>query len=296
MTFHQLKIFRAVGRHSNVTRAAYELHLSQPCVSTQLKLLESEFGVQLYARKGTGIKLTREGLLFLRRIRPIVQQAEDLQKLFSIKARRQPIIFQIAATQNAAAAVLPAVLADFRKSHLTINLALKTAQSRVVEQLVIHEEVEIGIVTNPSYHSKLVTQSFASEEVVAVVSSRHPLAKKGELTHAELRSTPALVRMGGIIPEELQKAGLDLNVSMECESSDPLKAAVASGFGLGFFYRSTVESDLRSGAFKRIRISGLQEIRVKSVVIYLKTRTLSAHAKDFVALLHCRTQASESDQ
>jgi LysR family transcriptional regulator, transcriptional activator of the cysJI operon len=293
MTFHQLRIFKAVAQHLNVTHAANELHVSQPCVSTQLKLLENEFGVQFYAKHRQGIKLTKEGLLFLRRIRPIVQQAEELQKLFAIRAGRERIVLEIASTQNAAVGLLNGILTDFRKGHPNVNLALRSAQSRVVEQMVINDEVEIGIITNPSYNPQLITRPFSSEEVVAVVSSKHPLARKSELSNRELSTTPTLVRMGGIILKELQQAGLKLNVSMECESSEPLKTAVESGLGLGFFYRSTVEGSLQSGRLKSIRISGLKEITIKSVIVYLKNKKLSLPAREFITLLYQCTPKSE---
>jgi LysR family transcriptional regulator, low CO2-responsive transcriptional regulator len=180
------------------------------------------------------------------------------------------------------------VIADFKKTHANVNLALKTAQSRIVEQMVIDEEVEIGIITNPSYHSQLITEPFSSEKVVAVVSSKHPLAKKPELNGRELSTTPALVRMGGIILAELQRAGLKLNVSMACESSEPLKAAVKSGLGLGFFYRSTVESSLRSGQFRCVKVSGLQDITIKSVIVYRNNKKLSIRAQEFITSLHRR--------
>jgi DNA-binding transcriptional LysR family regulator len=172
-----------------------------------------------------------------------------------------------------------------KKLHPRVNLSLRTAQSRIVEQLVLNEEAEIGIVTDPSYNPKLETRPFSWEEVVAVVSPTHPLARKSELTTKELSATSCLVRTGGVISKELQKAGIKLNIAVEAESSEPLKAAVQSGLGIGFFYRSTVEAELRDGHFKIVRILGLEPIAIRSVLVFLAGRALTPHARDFMQLL-----------
>jgi DNA-binding transcriptional LysR family regulator len=295
MTFHQLRIFKAVAHHLSVTRAATELHLSQPCISTQLKLLEIEFGVELHRRTGRGVTLTDEGVVFLRTIRPIVRQADELKNIFTVRTDPKTVILQVASTQNTGVSLLPEVLKDFKKIHPQINLSLRTAQSRVVEQLVLNEEVEIGIVTDPSYNPKLITQPFSWEEVVAVVAPAHPLAKKGELSHKELSKAPCLVRMGGIILKELQKTGVKLNIAVQAESSEPLKAAVQSGLGVGFFYRSTVEAGLKDGQFKAIRISGLEQIAIRSVLVTLANKPLLPHARDFMNLLSQRVPKSPAE-
>jgi DNA-binding transcriptional LysR family regulator len=288
MTFHQLRIFKTVAEHLSVTRAAHALHLSQPCVSAQLKLLECEFHMQFYRKKGQGIKMTDEGLHFLKRIRPIVQQMEELPKLIAAKAGRETSILEISATQHVASAVLSKVLVEFRKTYPDVVFSLKSALSEAVEQMVINEEAEMGIVINPSYAygAQLFTQPFSFEEAVAVVSCNHALAKKGELSPEELSTTPALVWKAGVIAKEVRKIGLTLNVTMECDSTEALKAAVESGLGLGFFYRNTVESNLRSGTFKRILISGVKALAIRSYIVYPIRRTLSPHALEFMSLLH----------
>ena len=288
MTIHQLRIFKTVAEHMSVTQAAHELRLSQPCVSAQMKLLDCEFKVQFYTKHGNGIKLTKDGLLFLKRIRPILQEIERLSKLFATTDGREKSVLEIATTQNAASAVLPKVLAILRKTFPQVVFSLRSALSQAVEQMVINEEAEIGIVINPSYDygAQLITQPFSFEEVAAVVSCKHPLAKKGELSTKELRTVSALVWKAGVIAKEIRKAGLTLNVSMECDSTEALKAAVESGLGVGFFFRNTVESSLRSGTFKRVRILGAKGLAIKSFIVYPSTRTLSPHALEFISLLH----------
>src|SRR4030095_3501433 len=85
MTLHQLKIFESVARHLNVTKASQELHISQPAVSQQLKLLEQQCEARFVVRIGQGVELTERGRAFLDAIRPIVAQVGEVESTFKAK-------------------------------------------------------------------------------------------------------------------------------------------------------------------------------------------------------------------
>ena len=89
MTLHQLKIFESVARHLNVTRASQELHMSQPAVSQQLKLLEQQCDARFIVRIGQGMELTERGRAFLDAIRSIVAQAEKIESTFKVKSNEK---------------------------------------------------------------------------------------------------------------------------------------------------------------------------------------------------------------
>src|SRR6266850_2599916 len=82
LTLHQLKIFSSIAKFLNITKASAELHISQPSVSQQVRLLQEEYGAKLYQKNGRGIKLTEEGRLFLKEIEPILAQVDLLKKKF----------------------------------------------------------------------------------------------------------------------------------------------------------------------------------------------------------------------
>jgi LysR family transcriptional regulator, low CO2-responsive transcriptional regulator len=86
MTLHQLRIFESVARHLNITRASKELHMSQPAVSQQLKILERQFARRLIVRTHHGVKLTEQGRVFLDAVRPIIAQADRIEIDFRIKS------------------------------------------------------------------------------------------------------------------------------------------------------------------------------------------------------------------
>lgn len=284
MTINQLKIFDAVARHLNVTKAAREIRISQPTASKQLRLLEDEFGLKFHLRIGQGIRLTEDGLLFWNTVRPILQQIQNLGKTFRTGVR-QARFLRVAGTESPSISLLPEALKAFKLTHPDVQPVLRTSGSDAIEQLVLNYGVEIGFINNPSYHPQIITQPLRSEEVMAVVSTRHPLAKKATLSQEEFAEVPLVIRTGGRIARQLEQRGFKLNIVMECESSEIVKAAVRSGIGIGLLYRDIVEPDLRTGYLKTIEIPELKTIDVKSFIIYHKGIPLSPAAKDFLTLL-----------
>ncbi len=87
MTLCQLKVFAMVAKHLNMTKASYELHVSQSSISQQLKLLEEECGIKLFNKVGRGVALTEGGRLLLIDINPILCQIEKLKEKYNNKIR-----------------------------------------------------------------------------------------------------------------------------------------------------------------------------------------------------------------
>jgi len=292
MTLHQLRIFAAVARHLNVTRAAKKLNISQPSVSQQVKLLEAEYGVQLLRKAGRGIELTERGQHFLTEAGPILLQVEKLRARFGSKLNRgKAETLTLGGSYGPSASLLPLLSAAFRESHPEVEIILRTDYSRVVERLLLDSEVEIGVVVNPSSSPQVVVEPCRQEDLVAFVSTKHPLAKKRGLTLADLAQVPLVVLKGKAAEEkaeeilsQLQKQGLNPKIAMQCESPEAMKTSVRAGMGMGVLYRDIVAPDAQRGNLKIIKIPGLK-MAVATFILYSKERPLSPNAKDYLALL-----------
>ena len=286
MTLHQLKIFGAVAKHLNITKASREIRVSQPSVSKQLRLLENEYGLRFYVKSGRGIRLTEEGQLFQVTVKPILEQLEGLKRTFeNIVAEGRAKSLIVASSPSPAAFFLSAVLKSFVELHPTVHPTLRTGYPRAIKEMVLNADVEIALTITHPDHPLIIAEPIHSEEVVAVVSARHPLAKKGKLKEAELVQAPFVIMKGGRIAEEIEKMGLKLNVVMWCDSIEPVKEYVRAGLGVGLFYRGSAEAGLREGYFKVIKIPRIKDIRVIYFVIYRKGIPLSTNAQDLLTLL-----------
>ena len=155
---------------------------------------------------------------------------------------------------------------------------------------MLQSQVEIGVVTNPSNSRLLRTLPCREENIVVVVSAKHPIAKKIELSLAEVAQTPLIVKKGrrgrpSEFLKQIESQGSRLNILMECESGQAIKIAVLKGMGIGVLYRDQVESELEAGSLKTVRIAGLKKINGRSFIVYRKGLPLSHHALDYLALL-----------
>jgi LysR family transcriptional regulator, low CO2-responsive transcriptional regulator len=287
MTLNQLRIFDIVAKHLNITLAAHEMRISQPSISKQLKALQDGYGVKLYTRGVQGIKLTDEGRQFLDAVRPILCQIDDLEK--TIKDRRGKTLssLRIAAGESPSVSLVPLLLKSFKQSHPAVQLFLRTNDALTIEQLVVTNAVELAISTTAPVDARVVSEQFFAAEVAAVVAAGSRLSRPRTVTLKELSVIPVITKVGRRICNQIeQQLDLKLNIVLECESAEAVKAAVKAGIGMGFQYRDAVESDLRNGHLRNISIPMLKKLRVNWYILSKRNNSLSGNAKDFLALLH----------
>ena len=293
MTLHQLKIFQCVGTLLNITKASEILHVSQPSVSQQLKLLEEEFGAKFFARLSQGVELTYEGKQFLDAVSPILTQAEFVEKTFK-RNPNQPMLLKIGGSNNVSVGVLPQLLMTFKQSHPLVQFILETNGSSVIERRVLNSEVEIGLITNPSYRSEIIYEPYDEMQVVAFCLPANPVAGK-TLSLRELAQLPLVVRTGGRIEHALRSRRQSVNISVRCEASAAVKAAVGLGMGVGVLYRNAVASRVANGTLKLIDVPELKEMGVRSFLIYDKRKPITPIAAEFLEMLRKRDSVFWND-
>jgi DNA-binding transcriptional LysR family regulator len=291
MTLSQMRVFEAVCRHLNMTRAAESLNISEPSVLKQLKLLGQYCGARLYRKVGRRIELTREGRLVQADIREILLKADRLRQRFRAdRLSEADSALVVGASHGPSVTLVPLLLAAFKDLHPLAPIVFKTRSSRTVEQLVLDGDIEVGLVTRPSHLPKLRTTPYRPEKVVIFVSTRHPLAGKDEFTMAEFADGPLVVRKGRgaktwEILEQIEARGFPLNILMECESAEALKAAVSRGMGLGILYQDHLDAELKRGELKLVKVAGLKKIESKSYIVHHKDKPLSHNAQEFLHLM-----------
>jgi DNA-binding transcriptional LysR family regulator len=294
LTFHQLYIFDTVARHLNVSRAAQEARISQPSLSRQLRLLEEDCGLKLHrAIVGRGIKLTEEGQEFWAAIKPILHQLERIQKNFSSNSTQSSTLV-VGATQGPSVSFVPDALKACKKNHPYVKPTLRTGDSRRVEEMLLESEIDVAIVVYPSHHPRLSVEPLHHVRVSAVVSHRHPLAKKKQLTPEQILKAPFIVKMGSKITELLEKSEINLNIAMRCESIEGVRAAVESGMGIGLLYRENVEHGLREGYLKALQIPWLKKLNFQWFLLYRKDEPLSNNAQQFISFIKAREPATST--
>jgi DNA-binding transcriptional LysR family regulator len=285
MTLNQLKIFNIVAIHLNITKAAKEIRVSQPAISKQLRLLEEEYNTKFHTKFAHGVRLTDQGLLFWKAIRPILQQLEDVRKTFKTRTSIKETL-HLGATQSPSVSLIPDVLKGFHQAHPELRSVLRTGDSRALEQMLLGNELDLAVITHPSHHPRTVVEPLSSAEIAAVISTRHPLAKKRKINAEEIAKARFVFRLGGKIAAFLKQKGIDIDAALQCESAEGVKAAIESGVGIGLVYREHVEHSLRTGHVKTIKIPWLEKLELKWFIIYRAGEPLPPHVREFVHLLY----------
>ncbi len=294
MTLHQFRIFAAIAKSSNLTKAALELRTSQPAISHQMRLLEELRGTKLYLRTARGIELTDAGRVLLARIAPIldlVAQLKGNQDNPSTQSRFSREVLRIGGIESASAHLLPAVLAQFKVRFPNVALEFRTRTSDHLERMVLAGSMDLAVSGRAAASADLRCEPLRSEKVVLFVRVEHRLAKCKKLRLADVLVEPFILRggRGGTAAtdralQRLRGQGLEIKVAMYCDGPTAIKAAVAQQMGVGLIFAESLKAEVEAGKFKILNVPGL-ELVGESYVIYSQSRPISPLAQEFLALL-----------
>jgi LysR family transcriptional regulator, low CO2-responsive transcriptional regulator len=259
-TLRQLKVFEAVARLTSYSRAAEELHLTQPAVSTQVGKLEDHAGLPLFEQLGKKIFLTPAGTELLHHSRLIIRQFEDAEAAmtqFKGVAGGKLNVAVISAGDY----FMPRLLVDFASRHgsVTLNLSVHNRDELLVQ--LADNLTDLAVMVRPPQDADTIHEPFAPHPYVIVASASHPMAREKRIPMARVVREPFVVREKGSDTWQSMAEGfgrhLDrLNVTMEIKSTETIKQAVIAGMGISFMSAHTVSRELRAGSLAALDVQG----------------------------------------
>lgn len=225
----RLTVFVTVAQHLNFTRAASELHISQPAVSRHIQELESHYKTQLFERSGNSIRLTRAGKAFLVHAEAILESYRALQLDMNLMTGHFSGELRIGASTTIAQYVLPQALTRFIAMYPDIRLSVVTGNTEQIEQALEEHQIDIGLIEGHHRKHSLKYTPFAQDELVLVTHSHNKVPD--ELTLEELSVLPLVLRETGsgtleVIEEALAARGIKLtqmNVLLQLGSTESIK-------------------------------------------------------------------------
>ncbi|KKI40739.1 LysR family transcriptional regulator [Burkholderia vietnamiensis] len=243
MTPDQLITFAAVAEHLNISRAAVALHLSQPAVSGQLRVLQDEFGEPLYQRDGRGIRLTPVG-------EQLAQYANAQRDTFAqARAFRDAVrgldagTLRIGASTTPASYLLPYLIAAFQPR--APRVAIHTMSGNTADVVAALASLDIAMIEGPpgdALPPGTAMHAWQEDEIVAVVPAGHPLAAAAYddgVPLAALAAHPLVLREEGsgvrqLVERAFAQSGAPMRVAFEIAGVEAVKEAVRAGMGVGF--------------------------------------------------------------
>lgn len=265
ITLRQLKVFESVASHLSFSRAAEELHLTQPAVSMQVQALVEQSGVPLFEQIGKKIYLTSAGEELLRHARRIAQQlreAEDaMAAIRGVKGGRLNI-----GVVSTAKYIAPRLLVAFRARHPEAELRLGVENRETVVRQLAENEIDLAIMGVPPKDFATVAEVFSEHPHVIVAAPEHPLAAQQHIAPEVLANEPFLIReqgsgTRGAMERFFGQRNLQLANTLELASNETIKQGVMAGMGLSFISAHSIGLELSVGRIARLDVVGTPVIR-----------------------------------
>jgi DNA-binding transcriptional LysR family regulator len=267
----QLEAFVAVVRAGSISGAAEELFVGQPAVTARIQGLERSVGSAVFVRGRSGSRLTEAGRALL----PHAQRA-----LMAVTAARQAVgdvasgsggRLTIGAAPAVSTYVLPAVLHRFQAQHARVQLSVRSGHSEEVLEMVLREEVAIGLM-RPIQHAEVVSTPLYEDELVLVVHHGHDFAASGQTRMAQMATEHLILFDRTSSYHELtssifRQAGIEPRGYLEVDNIDAAKRMVEQRLGIALLPRTSVQAEIGTGRLFPVIISDMQAVRRQIVVV-----------------------------
>ena len=284
-----LRVFQAVAETGSFTRAADVVHLTQPGISKHIKQMEESFGTPLFDRSGRKATLTEAGAILFEATQGVMaiidvaeQRIEDLKGLRGGRLR-------LGTSFPIGVYLLPRVLAQFRRKYPAIEVTLNITVSGMIGPKVLASEIDLGLASYEPPDSRLVTQAFMTDELVAIFPRDHKLAHKRHITPQQLTEHTFVVAAPGagtrtLLEERLRDQGIVLQKVLDFGNLEGVKHAVEAGLGISIQARSVVEREIASGSMRAVKLAGI-DATIPFFYVCRKNAHLSHAANALIEML-----------
>jgi LysR family transcriptional regulator, low CO2-responsive transcriptional regulator len=287
-TLRQLKVFESVARNLSFSRAAEELHLTQPAVSTQVKKLEEHAGLPLFEQLGKKIHLTAAGAEMLHASRIIIRQFEEVEETmtqFKGVSGGKLNVTVISAGDY----FFPRLLVEFARRHEGVTLNFGVCNREELLEQLTDNLTDLAIMVRPPLDMDTVNEAFAPHPYVVVAAADHPLAGKKRIPISRIAREPFVVREKGSDTWNSMEDGFgehlaQLNIAMEIRSTETIKQAVMAGMGVSFLSAHTVSRELQAGSLTVLNVQGFP-LMLNWYVVHRKNKRLPPVAQAFKTFL-----------
>jgi DNA-binding transcriptional LysR family regulator len=269
-SFRELEIFCKVVELESFSKAAEVIFLAQASVSERIASLERKIGVRLLDRLGRKVIPTAAGELLHKHATLLLEMKEtaklELERFLGLEQGE----ISMGGSTIPGEYILPEFISRFNKKYPHLSVKLTISDSNEIENRVLMGELELGVIGSKSQHANLIYQKLWADELVLAVPAGHPWARQLSVSIEELRQTPFIMREKGsgtlkIIEAYLRQSGEGgtdaLQVSARFGSSTAVKEGIKSGLGLSILSSRAIDTEMKAGLLKGIRVQGLSMSR-----------------------------------
>ncbi|MEH6868250.1 LysR family transcriptional regulator [Priestia megaterium] len=282
MDIKQLIYFLTIAEEGNISKAAERLHMAQPPLSQQLKLLEEELGVILFERNTRRIQITDAGQLLQNRAQQIIELMEKTSKeLNDLKEGSQGVL-SIGTISSAGETLVPIMVQNFHKVYPGVDFRIKESSTFEILELVKRGVVEIGVIRTPFNLETFDYISLPEEPMMAAALDSLLDMNKTSMNLDDLKGKPLLFhnRYANNIEEACKKSGFEPKVKCRIDDTRTMLNWASGGMGIALIPRDMraliPDSNLRFIEIKE------ETLATKIIIIWRKNHYLSTPARHFL--------------
>ncbi len=292
MDLWRLKVFRAVVEQGSFSRAARQVHLSQPTVSSHIKDMETHYGCRLLDRFEKKVVPTRPGELLYQYAGRLLSLYDETEAALTAAQGVVRGTLTVGGSTIPAGYLLPAVIGRFVRDYPEVVVSLKTGDTRQITGDVLEGGLELGVVGARSPDRRLVQSKLMDDELRVIVPQNHKWAGRRYIELKNLVKEPFIIRERGsgtlmAIEEKLAETGMNsrgLNITAELGSTEAVIQGVRHGIGVSIVSRMAAREAVSAGILKTVTVRGINLTR-QFYVIRRKGRTESPAGAAFRKLV-----------
>lgn len=288
MNLQYLKAFYVTVKLNSISKAAKELHLTQPGLSMQIQSLEKDLEVTLLRRSNRGVELTEAGTVVFDYANSILSMQDNIERdLKNLRSKKKELM--IGACKAVGEYALPCSIYIYKHDNKEIDINFEISNTEGVIKNLLDKTINIGIIHGNPMISNIKTEKITRDRLLLVTSL--PLIKTS-ITINELKQLPLIFRENGsgtrkTILQSLEAFNLnisDLNIFYELNSMEAIKTSVISAKGISFIPELTIKRELKEGILKEICVEGL-DIYSEFYIAYLIEHHLSSYEAEFIKFI-----------
>ncbi len=264
MEIRQLRAFVAIAESGTFTAGALRVHVTQAAISMQIRQLENELGARVFVRAPRHVILTEAGEHLLQRARQILREhdaaVDEIAELAGAERGRLRIG---SASAMILTEPLPKLLKELHKQHPAAEIAVNSGTSEALVDQILAGELDIAFVSLPVDVRGIQTERLTEDQLVAIASPRHKLAKQRTISAYTLAGEKLILgERGGntrrLIDQFFAQAGVSLHVTMELSRQAAIRRMVEEDMGVGIVPLQSVREEVEKGRLVRWWIEGAE--------------------------------------
>jgi Bacterial regulatory helix-turn-helix protein, lysR family./LysR substrate binding domain. len=291
MDVQGLEAFWWIAKTGSFNRAAERLFLTQPSVTARIQALEKELGQKLFERRPRGVRLTDAGRALLPHAERVLQDIKRARQAMLDLQTASGGTLSVGSALTTSAYLLPEILTRFKARHPKVEVLVHTGRSHQVQQLVLDDTVQVGLVHAPlPAHADIVAYPLSEEQILLVVPPDHPVASRDEVSLEELTQESFITtdRASGywaLVEQWWTSQGFVPHITMELDSIEAAKRMVLCGLGLTLLPQSTVQNEIALKQVVAVPLKNSANLRRQNILIYRRGKIWSGTARAFLRVV-----------